>query len=268
RGGRWARRHAPPQGRHRDQSDAAAESVPARRAADGAWLRLRLPPRPGVLGCAARPVPIRGPAPAGGVRGRGPGRRPLGPVLQHGTRGRRRRRVALRRRPALRPEPLADPGHGRQGEVRRRGPGTEMKRRPAAGLASWVAAAGLGLFVAGAASCGSKAEAPRGSRVSVRWTGADTASFSASAVAEWCAALHLVEIRAVAGDTGVGIALYPPDTIDAGMYPIRRPDGADTTRQRSAAVALRWFSKTTVMGFQGDSGSLTLERRSDGTLGG
>jgi hypothetical protein len=143
-----------------------------------------------------------------------------------------------------------------------------MKRRPAAGLASWVAAAGLGLFVAGAASCGSKAEAPRGSRVSVRWTGADTASFSASAVAEWCAALHLVEIRAVAGDTGVGIALYPPDTIDAGMYPIRRPDGADTTRQRSAAVALRWFSKTTVMGFQGDSGSLTLERRSDGTLGG
>jgi hypothetical protein len=136
-----------------------------------------------------------------------------------------------------------------------------MKSRPAV-------AAGLGLFALGAVGCTSKAEAPRGPRVSVRWTGADTASFSASAVAEWCASLHLLEIRAVAGDTGVGIALYPPDTIDAGRYPIRRPDVADTALPPSAALALRWFSRTTVMGFQGDSGSLMLERRPDGTLGG
>jgi hypothetical protein len=143
-----------------------------------------------------------------------------------------------------------------------------MKRRPVASLTPWFAAARLGLFVLGAAGCGSKAEAPHGPRVSVRWTGADTAAFSARAVAEWCAPLHLLEIRAVAGDTGVGIALYPPDTVDAGMYPIRRPDAADTARERSAAVALRWFSKTTVMGFQGDSGSLVLERRPDASWGG
>ena len=135
-------------------------------------------------------------------------------------------------------------------------------------VAHFATASAVGLFVFGAAGCTGKAEAPRGPRVSVRWTGADTASFSARAVAEWCAPRHLLEIRAVAGDTGVGIALYPPDTVDAGRYPIRRPDVADTIVPPSAAVALRWFSQTTVMGFQGDSGSVILERRPDGTLGG
>ncbi|MGH7513029.1 MAG: hypothetical protein ACREOQ_08915 [Gemmatimonadales bacterium] len=137
-----------------------------------------------------------------------------------------------------------------------------MRSRPV------VASLALGLCAWGAAGCTSKAEAPRGPRVTVRWTGADTASFSARAVAEWCAPLHLLEIRAVAGDTGVGMVLYPPDTIDAGRYPIRRPDLADTMLPPSAALALRWFSQTTVMGFQGDSGSLMLERRPDGSLGG
>jgi hypothetical protein len=107
-----------------------------------------------------------------------------------------------------------------------------------------------------------------GGRLSARWTGADTATFSAPAVAEWCDSLRLLEIRAVAGDTGVGIALYPPDTLVAGAYPIRPPNVADTILPPSAAVALRWFSKTTVMGYQGDSGALTLGRRPDGSLSG
>jgi hypothetical protein len=119
-----------------------------------------------------------------------------------------------------------------------------------------------------ASACRPDASAPPRARLTARWTGADTAKFSAHAVAEWCASLHLLEIRAVAGDTGVGIALYPPDTLEAGAYPVRRPDVADTTRPPSAAVALRWFSKTMVKGFQGDSGGVTLERRSDGSLAG
>jgi len=47
-----------------------------------------------------------------------------------------------------------------------------------------------------------------GPRLTVRWTGADTAAFGASATAERCDTLHLIEIRAVSGDTGVGLALY------------------------------------------------------------
>lgn len=128
--------------------------------------------------------------------------------------------------------------------------------------------AGVWLVVAGSAGCGGGPAVPRGARLSVRWTGADTAEFSAHAVAEWCPSLHLLEVRAVAGDTGVGIVLYAPDSLTAGVYPIRRPDVADTTLPPSAAVALRWFSKTTVMGFQSDSGSLTLEHRPGGTLAG
>ena len=102
----------------------------------------------------------------------------------------------------------------------------------------------------------------------MRWTGADTASFSARAVAEWCAPLHLLEIRAVAGDTGVGIALYPPNTIEAGEV----PDPAPRPGRHDAAAVGRACPQVVLadrgQGFQGDSGSLTLERRPDGSLGG
>ena len=126
----------------------------------------------------------------------------------------------------------------------------------------------LWVLALGTAGCGRESEAPRGARLSVQWAGADTAGFSARAVTEWCASMRMLEIRGVAGDTGVGIALYPHDTVEAGIYPIRRPEVADSTLRPSAAVAFRWFSQTMVMGFQSDSGHLTLERRPDGTLAG
>jgi hypothetical protein len=128
--------------------------------------------------------------------------------------------------------------------------------------------AGAALLLALGAACRRDSTEPSGPRLTVRWTGQDTVEFSARAVGEWCDSLRLLEIRAVAGDTGVGIALYPPDTLEAGAYPVRPPDVADTTRLPAAAVALRWFTQTAVMGYQGDSGGLTLERRPDGTLAG
>lgn len=123
-------------------------------------------------------------------------------------------------------------------------------------------------LVAGAPGCRPESQGDGGGRLSIRWTGPDTTAFSSRAVAEWCGSLRLLEIRAVAGDTGTGIVLYPTDTIGPGVYPIRRPDVADTSRPPSAAVALRWFSKTTIMGYQGDSGRVTVERTPDGTLAG
>jgi hypothetical protein len=78
----------------------------------------------------------------------------------------------------------------------------------------------------------------------------------------------MLEIHAAAGDTGMGLALYARDTVEAGQYPVRRPDVADTALPPSAAVALRWFSQTTVMGYQGDSGRVTLEHEADGSLAG
>jgi hypothetical protein len=117
-------------------------------------------------------------------------------------------------------------------------------------------------------ACHPESGGPAEGHLAVRWTGPDTAAFSSSAVAEWCASLHLLEIRAVAGDTGMGIVLYPADTITPGVFPVRRPDVADTTRPPSAAVALRWFSKTMIMGYQGDTGRVTVERTPDGTIAG
>jgi len=106
-----------------------------------------------------------------------------------------------------------------------------------------------------------------GPRLEVRWTGADTAAFGARATAEWCDSLKLLEIRAMAGDTGVGLALYPRGGIEPGTYPIRRPEVADTTPP-AAAIALRWFSQAAVRGFRGDSGELSLRRVAGGALSG
>jgi hypothetical protein len=125
---------------------------------------------------------------------------------------------------------------------------------------AWLVGGGLG--------CHSKSQDAGEGRLSVRWTGPDTAAFSSRAVAEWCASLQLLEIRAVAGDTGTGIVLYPADTIVPGVYPVHLPGEADSTKRPSAVVALRWFSKTTIMGYQADSGRVTVERTPDGSLAG
>ena len=106
-----------------------------------------------------------------------------------------------------------------------------------------------------------------GPRLTVRWTGADTAAFGASATAERCDTLHLIEIRAISGDTGLGLALYDSGVVRPGSYPIRLPAAAGRAAP-AAALAVRWFSRTAVQGFQGDSGQVTLRRAANGDLSG
>ena len=140
----------------------------------------------------------------------------------------------------------------------RRSPPRAVARQAGAAFAWLVAALG----------CHSEFQEASGGRLSIRWMGPDTAAVSAPAVAEWCASLHLLEIRAITGDTGAGIVLYPADTIGPGVYPVGRPQGADSAQRPSAAVALRWFSKTTVMGYQADTGRVTVERTPKGEIAG
>ena len=85
--------------------------------------------------------------------------------------------------------------------------------------------------------------------------------------AEWCDQRRALEIRGVAGDTGLGFVLYPVDTIDADSYPIILPEGADTLPP-AATMALRVFSTNTIQGYQGDSGTVAFERGKDGELSG
>ncbi len=129
---------------------------------------------------------------------------------------------------------------------------------------------GLALLAMLALAAGCRAGqhgAAAGPRLEVQWTGSDTASFGAPATAEWCDTLRLLEILAIAGDTGIGIALYPKAGLEVRAYPIRRPGVADSARP-SAAIGLRWFAATAVQGFQADSGELSLTRAGGGALSG
>jgi hypothetical protein len=133
-------------------------------------------------------------------------------------------------------------------------------REPIAHAGRWIV-----LVLAGALACasGERAVSPEGS-LQVQWTGADTGQLAAPAVAEWCDSLRLLQVRAIQGDTGIALVLYPLHSVPtggsfpAGKYPVLAPQRADSSRP-SAAVALRWFAETSIRGFRGDSGLVTLE---------
>jgi hypothetical protein len=118
-----------------------------------------------------------------------------------------------------------------------------------------------------AACWGSVEEPAQTGRLEARWVGPDTGQVSAPATAEWCAQRRLLEIRAVHSDTGVGLVLYPLDSIEADTYRVVRGAGADSLAP-SAAVALRLFAPTAIKGYQGDSGNVVLKRSGSGELSG
>ena len=77
----------------------------------------------------------------------------------------------------------------------------------------------------------------------------------------------MLEVRAIQGDTGVALALYPAETLTAGVYRVVAPTSAESLAP-AAALALRWLTSKTVQGFRGESGSVTLERSRTGQVSG
>jgi hypothetical protein len=133
---------------------------------------------------------------------------------------------------------------------------------PLAGTFFCVLAAGL------AVGCGPSGRGAKGgAQLEVEWSGADTGKVQAEPTAEWCDSLRLLEIRAIRGDTGIGLALYPRTRIEAGRYPIVAPGAADSSAP-AAALALRWFGETSIRGFQGDSGLVTVRESPPGVYAG
>jgi hypothetical protein len=92
------------------------------------------------------------------------------------------------------------------------------------------------------------------------WTGSDTGQLAAPVRASWCADDSRLEIFATKEDHGVGLAIYPVDGIAEGEYPAFDP-GVDTARPPAVSAAARWYTDAAIMGFQSDSGRLTLARR-------
>jgi hypothetical protein len=129
--------------------------------------------------------------------------------------------------------------------------------------------AALGIALLGlAAGC---QRSPQGGRegpwLEAKWTGSDTGAISGPATAEWCDSLHFLEVRALRGDTGLGLAIHPRDQLEAGVYPVRASARGDSAAP-AAAVAIRWFAETAIRGFQADSGSVVVEEPDTGVYSG
>src|SRR5918992_1340512 len=58
-----------------------------------------------------------------------------------------------------------------------------------------------------------------GGRLDARWAGSDTGQISVPAAAEWCDGQRRLEIRAIGGDTGVALAIYPNVVLSPDTYP-------------------------------------------------
>jgi hypothetical protein len=100
-----------------------------------------------------------------------------------------------------------------------------------------------------------------------RWVGSDTGKLFAPAIAEWCDSQRRLEIRAIRGDTGFALAIYPGPVLSPDTYLVVAPTGRDSVVP-SARVGLRWFGATSIKGFRGDSGAVVLERTDSGQLSG
>jgi hypothetical protein len=126
----------------------------------------------------------------------------------------------------------------------------------------------LAIVLVGLLGC-NQAPAFRGGagQIDVRWTGSERGRLTGGATAEWCSILRLLEIRAIRGDTGIALAIYPADTIIPGEYRVIDPAKAESLPP-AAGIALRWASQTAIKGFQGESGSVVLERSRSGVLSG
>jgi hypothetical protein len=126
----------------------------------------------------------------------------------------------------------------------------------------------LWLALAGLSACHPLSRLRRDdAQVDLRWSGSDEGKVSSGATAEWCGLLRLLEIRAIRGDTGVALAIYPSDSLVPGKYPVRDPVRAESLPP-AAGVAVRWATRTSIKGFQGESGSVILERSGSGPVSG
>jgi hypothetical protein len=125
--------------------------------------------------------------------------------------------------------------------------------------------AGLVLLLAGCP----RMERPelQSARLEIEWSGAAKGHLAGPATAEWCDSLKVLQIQALAGDTGVAIALYPKDAVGPDSYPVVVPAKADSIPP-AAAVALRYFGETAVKGFQGDSGRVLVRDTAGGRVSG
>jgi hypothetical protein len=125
----------------------------------------------------------------------------------------------------------------------------------------------LAIVLVGLPGCNRASSRGGAGQIDVRWTGSERGRLAGSATAEWCPILRVLEIRAIRGDTGIALAIYPTDTIIPGNYRIVDPPRAESLPP-AAGIAVRWATQVAIKGLQGDSGSVVLDRSRSGELSG
>ena len=110
------------------------------------------------------------------------------------------------------------------------------------------AACGLLAILAPAIGC-----KPAQPALTASWSGSDSGRLVAPAVATWCQERRLLEISAVADDSGLAVIAYPGPNGMLGTFPLFDPL-TDSTRRPSAAVAVRWPKVDMVLGYRSIDG--------------
>ncbi len=98
----------------------------------------------------------------------------------------------------------------------------------------------------------------RGPVIHASWTGSDTGTAVLRARAAWCGSGGPLVIFGQAGDTGIGLAVYPADSLVATRYGVFDPTRGVT--RPGAAVAARWTRKLVMSDLRGTAGDVTLSR--------
>jgi len=106
-----------------------------------------------------------------------------------------------------------------------------------------------------------------GGRLDATWTGSEKGRVSGRATAIWCPEARIALVTGVSGDTGVSLLIHPAESLSAGRYPILEPGDARRTAP-AAALGLRLLGRTAVVGYQGRTGTLTLEQAAPGRVSG
>jgi hypothetical protein len=130
-------------------------------------------------------------------------------------------------------------------------------------LSGLVVLAGLALACRGN---GTGPSPGRGS-FSASWVGSDTGKLSGRPIAVFCGDGNRLELMAMQGDAGIGLAVYPAEEITDGNYDGFDP-GTDTVRRPGVTAAARWFTEREVAAYQSDWGALKLKRRGNTLSGG
>ena len=106
----------------------------------------------------------------------------------------------------------------------------------------------------------SRRTGPRPGDLDVVWRGADRGRFIAPFTATFCLQTGIVELLAVRGDTGVGAALFLPDSarVQATAYTVVPGSQLDEPRP-GATVAVRWFATPSLSSFEGVTGTVRLD---------